>query len=62
MKEAFGAKPENILAGIGPGIGQCCYEVDDKVFEAGKNMPDVLRQKKMAGIWQIYRPGTVLRF
>lgn len=36
MQEAFGAKPENILAGIGPSIGQCCYEVDDKVFEAGK--------------------------
>lgn len=36
MQEAFGAKPENIMAGIGPGIGQCCYEVDDKVYEAGK--------------------------
>ena len=36
MQEAFGAKPENILAGIGPSIGQCCYEVDDKVYEAGK--------------------------
>lgn len=36
MQEAFGAKPENILAGIGPSIGQCCYEVDDKVYNAGK--------------------------
>lgn len=36
MQVAFGAKPENILAGIGPSIGQCCYEVDDKVYEAGK--------------------------
>lgn len=46
MQEAFGAKPENIMAGIGPSIGQCCYEVDDKVYEAGKNIPDVLRQRK----------------
>ena len=27
MKEEFSSLPENILAGIGPGIGKCCYEV-----------------------------------
>jgi YfiH family protein len=31
MVEAFGSKPENILAAIGPSIGACCYEVDDFV-------------------------------
>lgn len=36
MQEAFGAKPENIIAGIGPCIGSCCYEVDGIVYEAGK--------------------------
>ncbi|MEC7641614.1 MAG: peptidoglycan editing factor PgeF [Nitrospinota bacterium] len=25
----FGCKPENILLGMGPGIGVCCYEVDE---------------------------------
>lgn len=46
MQEAFGAKPENILAGIGPSIGQCCYEVDDKVFEAGKKYAGCFKAKE----------------
>ncbi|NBI29432.1 peptidoglycan editing factor PgeF [Chengkuizengella marina] len=32
MSEAYGSKPENILAGIGPSIGHCCYEVDERII------------------------------
>lgn len=32
MIEEYGCKPEDIIAGIGPCIGQCCYEVDDPVY------------------------------
>lgn len=31
MQEVFGTKPEDCLAGIGPSIGSCCFEVDDEV-------------------------------
>jgi YfiH family protein len=34
LVRAAGAPPERILAGIGPHIGPCCYEVDDPVLEA----------------------------
>lgn len=31
MKKNFGSSGKNIIAAIGPSIGGCCYEVDDKV-------------------------------
>ena len=34
MVNEFGCDPKDIIAGIGPCIGQCCYEVDDPVYEA----------------------------
>ena len=32
MQSSFGCDPSNIIAAIGPSIGQCCYEVDDPVY------------------------------
>lgn len=32
MVNNFGCNPKDILCGIGPNIGQCCYEVDDPVI------------------------------
>jgi polyphenol oxidase len=31
MRTEFGSEPEDLLAAIGPGIGQCCYRVGDEV-------------------------------
>lgn len=33
MRAAFGCAPENIIALIGPAIGQCCFEVGEDVKE-----------------------------
>jgi polyphenol oxidase len=34
MKDRYGSDPSDILAGIGPSIGPCCYEVGDDVVAA----------------------------
>jgi YfiH family protein len=34
MERVYGAKPENILAAVGPCIGKCCFETDDDVPQA----------------------------
>ena len=39
MVEAFGCRPEDIVAGIGPSIGYCCFEVDRPVYEAFCRVP-----------------------
>ena len=39
MVEAFGCNPEDILAGIGPSIGYCCFEVDTPVYDAFCRVP-----------------------
>ncbi|AFS78324.1 putative multi-copper polyphenol oxidoreductase laccase [Gottschalkia acidurici 9a] len=33
MKEKYESKPEDIIVGIGPSIGECCYEVNKDVFD-----------------------------
>ncbi len=32
MKKRFGTDPSDLVAGLGPAIGPCCYEVDDVVL------------------------------
>jgi polyphenol oxidase len=34
MSERYGTQPAELIAGIGPAIGACCYEVDDNVIAA----------------------------
>jgi YfiH family protein len=31
LAEAYGSRPADLLAAVGPSIGPCCYEVDDAV-------------------------------
>jgi purine-nucleoside/S-methyl-5'-thioadenosine phosphorylase / adenosine deaminase len=76
MGDAYGSKPEDMLAGIGPGICGRCYEVDGDVatkFEerfvkalgGGKSVLDLAAangaQLEEAGVGQIFDIGLCTR-
>jgi YfiH family protein len=33
MKEEFNCSPKDLVISLGPSIGPCCYEIDEKVFQ-----------------------------
>ncbi|MGP0565250.1 MULTISPECIES: peptidoglycan editing factor PgeF [unclassified Nitrospina] len=37
MKVIFGSRPEQVVMGLGPAIGPCCYEVDEDCVTPFKN-------------------------
>jgi len=39
MHAQFGCQPADLEAGIGPGAGPCCYEVQRDVYEAAADLP-----------------------
>lgn len=39
MVEDYGCRREDIVAGIGPSIGPCCFEVDEPVYAAFAALP-----------------------
>lgn len=40
MKEQFSSRAAELLAGIGPSAGPCCYEVQQDVYDAAAALPD----------------------
>ena len=52
MCQAFDVPPEAVLAAIGPGIGRCCYEVDDASAE-----PFLTQFTSHAAVVRPGRPG-----
>jgi len=45
MVEVYGSDPSDILAGIAPSIGICCYEVGQEVASHFFDIPEALTQK-----------------
>ena len=56
MTEAYGTDPGDVVAGIGPSIGPCCYEVGSDVIEAWQ-------ESEVAGLGRAVRErGTEYHF
>jgi len=45
MQEVFGSAPEDIVAGIAPAIGRCCYEVGEEVAKHFFDLPEGYTKK-----------------
>jgi hypothetical protein len=61
MQEAFGTRPETLIAGLGPAIGPCCYTVGHKVAAAmGYALPDWNRVMRAIGedTWRFDLPAA----
>jgi YfiH family protein len=53
IREEFGSSPEDVVAGIGPSIGPCCYEVGpeivSKVEDVLENSQEIFKQTSSDG-------------
>jgi YfiH family protein len=45
MQKVFNSNPQNIIAGIAPSIGKCCYEVDWSVSKYFKNIKNAYEDR-----------------
>jgi len=54
LGEAFGSDPHELVAGIGPAIGPCCYTVGADVVDAFADRPDLITDGKL-DLWEANR-------
>jgi polyphenol oxidase len=58
LQEAFGCHPSDLVAGIGPAIGPCCYTVGADVEEAFADRPWLFCEGKL-DLWSANREALV---
>lgn len=59
MQQAFGTQPGDLLAGIGPAIGPCCYTVGQDVVEAFADRPWLIGPDSRLDLWEANRQALV---
>ncbi len=58
LGEAFGTDPRDLVAGIGPAIGPCCYEVGDDVVTAFADRPWLFANRHL-DLWEANRQALI---
>lgn len=62
MNARFGTRPSDVVAGVGPAIGPCCYTVGEEVREAFADRPwAIVREagETRLDLWEANRRGLV---
>jgi polyphenol oxidase len=62
LRERFGSAPQDVVAGIGPAIGPCCYTVGQDVVEAFADRPDLftaVNSGQRLDLWEANRRALV---
>ena len=58
LHQVFGSEPRDIVAGIGPAIGPCCYAVGHEVVEAFRERPHLFSDGKL-DLWAANREALL---
>ena len=58
MVEAFGTDPRDVVAGVGPAIGPCCYVVGEDVVAAFADRPELFRDGRL-DLWEANRQALI---
>jgi YfiH family protein len=58
LSENFGSRPGDLLAGIGPAIGPCCYTVGQDVVAAFEDHPRLIADEKL-DLWEANRQALL---
>jgi hypothetical protein len=58
LHDAFGSEPRDLLAGIGPAIGPCCYEVGQDVVTAFEDRPWLFAEGRL-DLWEANRQALL---
>jgi YfiH family protein len=58
LAEAFGSRPHDVWAGIGPAIGPCCYTVGPDVVEAFGDRPRLFCDGRL-DLWEANRQALL---
>jgi purine-nucleoside/S-methyl-5'-thioadenosine phosphorylase / adenosine deaminase len=58
LVDAYGSRPADIVAGIGPAIGPCCYEVGSDVVDAFFDRPWLIADRRL-DLWAANRQALL---